>query len=125
MDIRKQLNHFRSSIKEQICHTITDIYKKQNNGILPNFSEWGEVCIDSTDIKKHIKINVEVNNTFDSETIFEQWVIQSYVVTLNFNLYFICEDKEIEWKELSTDDLVGICEQLNIVNNNFTPDNRG
>lgn len=119
MDIRKQLNLFRSSIKEQICHTITDIYKKQNNGVLPFFSEGEEVCIDSTDIKKHIKINVEVNNTFDSETIFEQWLIQSYIVTLDFNLYFICEDNEIEWNELTTDDLVGICEQLNIVNNSL------
>ena len=119
MDIRNQLNLFRSSIKEKICHTITDIYKKQNNGVLPNFSEGEEVCIDSTDIKKHIKINVEVDNTFGEAILFEQWLIQSYIVTLDFNLYFICEDSEIEWNELTTDDLAGICEQLIIVNNNL------
>ena len=117
MSAKKQLNDFRLSIKEQICNILTDTFKELNDGLLPNWEEDEEIHIEADEIGKHLKINVEVGNT-----CYEEWVITAYVVSLDYNLYFHCEDdngiewaggyNEIEWTEVCTDDLVGILNML-------------
>lgn len=113
MSAKKQLNDFRQTIKEQICNLLTDKFKELNDGLLPNWEEDEDIYIEADEIGKHLKINVEVGNTYDEFTYYEEWVIYGYVVTLDYNLYFQCEDdNEIEWTGVCTDDLVGILNML-------------
>lgn len=113
MDIITKLNQFKASVKEDIIKVIKDIYLKQNNGLHPNFEYDEEYILFLCDLKREILINVECRNTDDSTSI-EKWCIYNYIVTLDDNLMFRCGDDEDEfdWTELSTDELVGICNFL-------------
>lgn len=103
---------FRTHIKEQICKTLTDIFVDLNDGQLPNWEDEEEVYVDEDEIGLHLTVEVEVSNTYDDSRYKEDWGISAYVVTLDENLFFHCEDNELEWTEISTDELVGILEKL-------------
>lgn len=118
MNKKVELRQFRASVKHEICEVITSIYKKQNNGILPNFENDEEIYVDSSDIKKTFKIGVEVTNCDDSNSL-EKWEVSSYVRTLDDNLFFICDDNEIEWVEVSTDELFEMCVFLQKIDNDM------
>jgi hypothetical protein len=110
--ITKQLNDIRGMIKECICNTLTDIYRHFNNGNLPNYEEEEEVLVEGSKIKTHLTINVNVHNTYTEDVLIEKWCIDDYIVTLDYNLMFVCNDNEIEWTEISTDDLFYIAKTL-------------
>lgn len=110
--ITKQLNDIRGMIKESICNALTDIYRHFNNGNLPNYEEEEEVLVKGSKIKTHITINVNVHNTYTEDVLIEKWCIDDYIVTLDYNLMFVCNDDEIEWTEISTDDLFYIAKTL-------------
>jgi hypothetical protein len=112
MSVKSELNDFRFRVKEQICNILTDKFKELNDGLLPDWSNDEEIYIEGDEIGLHLKVNVEVSNTYDENRCFEEWVISSYIVTLDYNLFFNCDDNELDWKEISTDDLVGICYAL-------------
>lgn len=110
--ITKQLNDIRGMIKECICNALTDIYRHFNNGNLPNYEEEEEVLVEGSKIKTHLTINVNVHNTYTEDVLIEKWCIDDYIVTLDNNLMFVCNDNEIEWTEISTDDLFYIAKTL-------------
>jgi hypothetical protein len=112
MSTKVNLTDFRTSVKEHICKTLTDIYLRLNYGQLPNWEDEEEVYVEADDIGLHLTTEVEVSNTYDDSRYKEDWEITAYVVTLDENLFFHCEDNELEWTEISTDELVGILEKL-------------
>lgn len=107
---------FRTHIKEQICKTLTNIFVDLNDGLLPNWEDEEEVYVEADEIGLHLSVEVEVSNTYDDSRYKEEWGISAYVVTLDENLFFHCEDNELEWTEISTDELVGILTKLESVN---------
>ena len=107
------LSDFRTALKEQICKTLTDIYLHLNDGLLPNWEDDEEIYVEADEIGLHLKIEVEVSNAYDDSRYKEEWVISAYVVTLDENLFFQCDDNELDWNDISTDDLVGILDKLN------------
>lgn len=107
---------FRTHIKEQICKTLTDIFCDLNDGQLPNWEDEEEVYVEADEIGLHLTVEVEVSNTYDDSRYKEDWSISAYVVTLDENLFFHCDDNELEWTEISTDELVGILTKLESVN---------
>lgn len=112
MSAKTQLLEFRYSIKEQICKTLTNIFVDLNDGLLPNWEDEEEVYVEADEIGLRLTVEVEVSNTYDDSRYKEDWGISAYVVTLDENLFFHCEDNELEWTEISTDELVGILDKL-------------
>lgn len=112
MSTKVNLTDFRTSVKEYICKTLTDIYLRLNYGQLPNWEDEEEVYVEADDIGLHLTTEVEVSNTYDDSRYKEDWEITAYVVTLDGNLFFYCDDNELDWNEIGTDDLVGILEKL-------------
>ena len=112
MDIQQLHQEFLEKIKTEICKDLISLYTKKYK-TLPNWEEEEEIVIDES-ILGNITIPVEVGNTYDESTNFESWVINEYVVTLDLNLFFRCNDdyNEFNWTELSTDSLVGICKLI-------------
>ena len=114
MTPKEELKNFRSNIKERICNTIVDLYKKYNDDVLPNWENDEEIIITEDEVGT-LKIDVEVNNSYDGYREIEEQPIIKYIVTLDFNLFFVCgeyEENEIEWQNILTDDLVGILTHL-------------
>ena len=109
-----QRTDFRASVKEQICKTLTEIFLKLNDDLLPNWEDEEDIYVECDEIsKRRISISVEVGNTYDSTTCVEKWVITAFVVTLDSNLYLQFEDdQECDWTDVSTDDLVAILDYL-------------
>ena len=76
-----------------------------------NSSENEEEVVVTEDEVGTLKIDVCVMDSHDYYREVEEQVIVKYIVTLDYNLFFVCgenEENEIEWQEISTDDLVGI-----------------
>lgn len=115
MNAKKQLNDFRANIKEHICNALVDLYKQNNNGELPNWEDEEDLVVMDYEVSKHkISIRVEVDNTYDDTICIEKVTIDRYIVTLDYNLFFDIGNEEMEWTDVSTDELVGI---LDIINN--------
>lgn len=114
MNIKTKLHQFRASIKADITKVIRDIYLKQNNGLHPNFDDDEEYILTSSDIKRVINVLVDVQHPSSCLTSTEQQQIYKYVVTLDNNLFFVCGvyEDERNWEELTTDELVTICDYL-------------
>lgn len=112
MGTKVNLSDFRTSVKEEICKTLTDIYLHLNDGLFPNWEDEEEVYVEADEIGLHLSVEVEISNTYDDSCYKEDWSISVYVVTLDENLFFHCEDNELEWTEISTDELVGILDKL-------------
>jgi hypothetical protein len=113
--IKTQLDNIRLAIKEDICDTLISIFKHFNNGQLPNYEDEENILVEASLIKLHLLITVEVSDIYGTETAVEKWGIDEYLVTLDLNLYFECNDNEIEWTEISTDELYRIAFKLNEV----------
>lgn len=115
MKPKEQLKEFRLKIKESICNVIIDLYKKNNNDMLPNFEDEEEFVITKNEVGT-LLLDIEVFNFHDlRDCSIEKQAIMKYIVTLDYNLFFVCgedEYNEIEWQEISTDDLVGILDFL-------------
>lgn len=120
MNFKKELDDFRCKVKEEICRLLREVYLELNDD-LPNFEKDEEYVLenyDVADVDDNLFINVVIWNTYDEYSYNERQEVQRYIVTLDNNLFFICGDcdNEIEWGEVSTDELVAIYEF--IVKNN-------
>lgn len=102
MNPKVELHHFRANIKELICNLLTEKYS-----LLPNWGNEEEIVVNDTDLPIQ---NIIIKITTQSGVCFEEIPINSYIVTLDYNLYFKCgdEDDEYHWTEISTDELVSI-----------------
>lgn len=115
MRILNDWSDFREKVKRQICDNATEIYKANNDGLLPNWENDEEIVIEGCNANDY-KISVNVGNTYDNSFTIERQEIEEIRVTLDSNIFFITGDgeNEIEWNEVNTDELVDICYYLQI-----------
>ena len=114
--MRTKLQALREELKTNICAIITDTYKRNNNGLLPNWENDEEVVISEDLFENNNYIHVAEGNTYDESLCIIEEPITEYKVTLDYNLYFgYGEDgEEVCWQEVGTDDLLTILEFLTI-----------
>jgi hypothetical protein len=115
MRILNDWSDFREKVKREICDIATEIYKADNDGLLPNWEDDEEIIVDGSDANNY-KISVNVGNTYDNSFTIERQEIEEIRVTLDGNIFFTTNDgeNEIEWNEVNTDELVDICYYLKI-----------
>ena len=116
------INDARKKLVDFIVFEVRNIYLLLN-GQEPNFEEDEEYVLDI----EGLTIKVEVDNSYldVEDTIMENRTITEVRVSLDGNVFLVGygDDTEIEWKDISTDELVGLAnvlenQYLNIVKSN-------
>ena len=116
------INDARKKLVDFIAFEVRNIYLLLN-GQEPNFEEDEEYVLDI----EGLTIKVEVDDSYldVEETTMENRTITEVRVSLDGNVFLVAyeDDTEIEWKEISTDELVGLAnilenQYLNIVKSN-------
>ena len=116
------INDARKKLVDFIAFEVRNIYLLLN-GQEPNFEEGEEYVLDI----EGLTIKVEVDNSYldVEDTIMENRTITEVRVSLDDNIFLVAyeDDTEIEWKDISTDELVGLAnvlenQYLNIVKSN-------
>ena len=116
------INVAREKLVDFIVFEVRNIYLLLN-GQEPNFEEDEEYVLDI----EGLTIKVEVDNSYldVEDTIMENRTITEVHVSLDGNVFLVGyeDDTEIEWKDISTDELVGLAnvlenQYLNIVKSN-------
>lgn len=116
------INDARKKLVDFIAFEVRNIYLLLN-GQEPNFEEDEEYVLDI----EGLTIKVEVDNSYldVEDTIMENRTITEVRVSLDGNVFLVAyeDDTEIEWKDISTDELVGLAnvlenQYLNIVKSN-------
>lgn len=106
------INVAREQLKDFIAFEVRDIYLNLN-GEEPNFEEDEEYVLDI----EGLTISVEVDNSYldVEDRIFENKSIAEIHLSLDGNLFLVPygdDDTEIEWTDLSTDELAGLANVL-------------
>ena len=116
------INDARKKLVDFIVFEVHNIYLLLN-GQEPNFEEDEEYVVDI----EGLTIKVETDNSYldAEETTMENRTITEVRVSLDGNVFLVGygDDTEIEWKDISTDELVGLAnvlenQYLNIVKSN-------
>ena len=116
------INDARKKLVDFIVFEVRNIYLLLN-GQEPNFEEDEEYVVDI----EGLTIKVEVDDSYldVEETTMENRTITEVRVSLDGNVFLVGygDDTEIEWKEISTDELAGLAnvlenKYLNIVKSN-------
>lgn len=116
------INDAREKLVNFIVFEVRSIYLLLN-GQEPNFEEDEEYVLDI----EGLTIKVEVDNSYldVEDTTIENRTITEVHVSLDGNVFLVGyeDDTEIEWKDISTDELVGLAnvlenQYLNIVKSN-------
>ena len=116
------INVAREKLVDFIVFEVRNIYLLLN-GQEPNFEEDEEYVLDI----EGLTIKVEVYNSYldVEDTTMENRTITEVRVSLDGNVFLAAyeDDTEIEWKDISTDELVGLAnvlenQYLNIVKSN-------
>ena len=116
------INDARKKLVDFIAFEVRSIYLLLN-GQEPNFEEDEEYVVDI----EGLTIKVEVDDSYldVEETTMENRTITEVRVSLDGNVFLVGygDDTEIEWKDISTDELVGLAnvlenQYLNIVKSN-------
>lgn len=116
------INDARKKLVDFIAFEVRNIYLLLN-GQEPNFEEDEEYVLDI----EGLTIKVEVDDSYldVEDTTMENRTITEVRVSLDGNVFLVAyeDDTEIEWKEISTDELVGLANvlenrYLNIVKSN-------
>ena len=116
------INDARKKLVDFIVFEVRNIYLLLN-GQEPNFEEDEEYVLDI----EGLTIKVEVDNSYldVEETTMENRTIIEVRVSLDGNVFLVGygDDTEIEWKDISTDELAGLAnvlenQYLNIVKSN-------
>ena len=105
------INDARKKLVDFIAFEVRNIYLLLN-GQEPNFEEDEEYVLDV----EGLTIKVEVDDSYldVEETTMENRTITEVRVSLDGNVFLVAyeDDTEIEWKEISTDELVGLANVL-------------
>ncbi len=114
MKAKDQVFEMKREFKEQICKILVHRYLELHDGIYPNWEEDEEFRvyeedIDTTDVNY---LHIKVGNTYDDNYEFVKTPIDSYIVTLDSNLYFVIDDDEWCWDEIAIDDLAKLLDYL-------------
>ena len=116
------INDARKKLADFIVFEVRNIYLLLN-GQEPNFEKDEEYVVDI----EGLTIKVETDNSYldVEDTIMENRTITEVRVSLDGNVFLVVyeDDTEIEWKEISTDELAGLAnvlenQYLNIVKSN-------
>ena len=116
------INDARKKLVDFIAFEVRNIYLLLN-GQEPNFEEDEEYALNI----EGLTIKVEVNDSYldVEETTMENRTITEVRVSLDGNVFLVAyeDDTEIEWKDISTDELAGLANvlenrYLNIVKSN-------
>ena len=116
------INDARKKLVDFIAFEVRNIYLLLN-GQEPNFEEDEEYVVDI----EGLTIKVETDNSYldVEETTMENRTITEVRVSLDGNVFLVGygDDTEIEWKDISTDELAGLAnvlenKYLNIVKSN-------
>ena len=116
------INDARKKLVDFIVFEVHNIYLLLN-GQEPNFEEDEEYVVDI----EGLTIKVEVDDSYldVEETTMENRTITEVRVSLDGNVFLVGygDDTEIEWKDISTDELAGLAnvlenQYLNIVKSN-------
>lgn len=116
------INDARKKLVDFIAFEVRNIYLLLN-GQEPNFEKDEEYVLNI----EGLTIKVEVDDSYldVEETTMENRTITEVRVSLDGNVFLVAyeDDTEIEWKEISTDELVGLANvlenrYLNIVKSN-------
>ena len=116
------INDAREKLVSFIIFEVRNIYLLLN-GQEPNFEEDEEYVLDI----EGLTIKVETDNSYldAEETTMENRTITEVRVSLDGNVFLVGygDDTEIEWKDISTDELAGLAnilenQYLNIVKSN-------
>lgn len=116
------INDARKKLVDFIVFEVRNIYLLLN-GQEPNFEEDEEYVVDI----EGLTIKVETDNSYldVEETTMENRTITEVRVSLDGNVFLVGygDDTEIEWKDISTDELAGLAnilenQYLNIVKSN-------
>lgn len=116
------INDARKKLVDFIAFEVRNIYLLLN-GQEPNFEEDEEYALNI----EGLTIKVEVDDSYldVEETTMENRTITEVRVSLDGNVFLVAyeNDTEIEWKEISTDELAGLANvlenrYLNIVKSN-------
>ena len=116
------INDARKKLVDFIVFEVRNIYLLLN-GQEPNFEEDEEYVVDI----EGLTIKVETDNSYldVEETTMENRTITEVRISLDGNVFLVGygDDTEIEWKDISTDELVGLAnvlenQYLNIVKSN-------
>ena len=116
------INDAREKLVNFIVFEVRNIYLLLN-GQEPNFEEDEEYVLDI----EGLTIKVEVDNSYldVEDTTIENRTITEVHVSLDGNVFLVAyeDDTEIEWNDISTDELVGLAnvlenQYLNIVKSN-------
>ena len=105
------INDARKKLVDFIAFEVRNIYLLLN-GQEPNFEEDEEYVLDI----EGLTIKVEVYNSYldVEDTTIEDRTITEVHVSLDGNVFLVGyeDDTEIEWKEISTDELAGLANVL-------------
>ena len=105
------INDARKKLVDFIVFEVRNIYLLLN-GQEPNFEEDEEYVVDI----EGLTIKVETDNSYldVEETTMENRTITEVRVSLDGNVFLVGygDDTEIEWKDISTDELVGLADVL-------------
>lgn len=106
--MREKLNQFRQEVKNNICNLLVQLYINKYHE-MPNWEEEEEIVLESKDAGCPL-----IHIYCDNYGIEEDSIIE-YRVTLDNNLFFVCNENQEEfvWNEFLTDDLVNIYEVIN------------
>lgn len=106
----------KREFKEQICKILVHRYKELHDGLLPNWEEGEDVRVYEEDIdSKDVNyLHINLYNTYDEYCEVVTKPINSYIVTLDSNLFFTVGDGDDEycWDEIAIDDLAKLLDYL-------------
>jgi hypothetical protein len=110
--MRTRLNQLLNDTKNEIVRLLVEIYKHNNNGLLPNWEDDEEIEISNNDID-NLTFYIDVDYEDVNCVLKEEVSITKIIITLDENLFFITMlDNEFNWTELDVEDLIIIYEKI-------------
>jgi acid stress-induced BolA-like protein IbaG/YrbA len=110
--MRTRLNQLLNDTKNEIVRLLVEIYKHNNNGLLPNWEDDEEIEISNNDID-NLTFYIDVDYEDVNCVLKEEVPITKIIITLDENLFFITiVDNEFNWTEVDVEDLIIIYEKI-------------
>ena len=110
-----QVQCARCQIKEAIVENTKDLFRLIY-GDNPNFAEDEDYVLEWEAISKscYTRVPIDVYDKFIDDSYVEHRLVETVIVTLDDNLFFVLEgdDSEVEWKEINVENLGVICDLI-------------
>ena len=116
MKATEMVFEMKKTFKEQICKILVKRYLELHNGEFPNWENDEDIRVYEEDVDKTDVnyLHIKQYDTYDEYYEVVKTPINSYIVTLDSNLYFTAgdEDDEIEWYEVDIENLANLLDYL-------------